>query len=186
MNKDEIKAQISMKEVMSRYGVKINRSGMCCCPFHGEKHPSMKVYSDSYHCFACGADGDVFTFVMEMDKCDFKTAYLALGGTYEKQTGNQRAVAIAKRERAKSERERADKSKKKLRQEMVDTMSLADKIIKQNSPPKDDDSMELLSEAINIKTILEHWWECLYLNENEVDELNVYRKCKQFRFKINP
>lgn len=33
-----------------------------CCPFHGDKHPSMKVDS-RFHCFACQADGDVIDFV---------------------------------------------------------------------------------------------------------------------------
>ena len=35
---------------------------MMCCPFHGDKHPSMKVDS-RFHCFACQADGDVIDFV---------------------------------------------------------------------------------------------------------------------------
>lgn len=33
-----------------------------CCPFHGDKHPSMKADS-RFHCFACQADGDVIDFV---------------------------------------------------------------------------------------------------------------------------
>ena len=33
-----------------------------CCPFHGDKHPSMKV-DNRFHCFACQADGDVIDFV---------------------------------------------------------------------------------------------------------------------------
>ena len=35
---------------------------MMCCPFHGDKHPSMKV-DNRFHCFACQADGDVIDFV---------------------------------------------------------------------------------------------------------------------------
>ena len=37
---------------------------MMCCPFHGDKHPSMKVDS-RFHCFACQADGDVIDFAAD-------------------------------------------------------------------------------------------------------------------------
>lgn len=86
MTAEEIKQAFSMKEIVERYGVKVNRAFMCCCPFHGEKHPSMKIYEQSYHCFACGANGDIFTWVQSMDSCDFKEAFYALGGTYDKPT----------------------------------------------------------------------------------------------------
>ena len=40
------------------YGIRVNRNGMACCPFHDDKHPSMKV-DKRFHCFGCQADGDV-------------------------------------------------------------------------------------------------------------------------------
>ena len=46
----------------------------------------MKIYKDSYHCFGCGANGDIFSFIQGMENCDFKTAFMSLGGTYEKPT----------------------------------------------------------------------------------------------------
>ena len=39
------------------YGLKVNSKGMACCPFHEDKHPSMKIDS-RYYCFGCGATGD--------------------------------------------------------------------------------------------------------------------------------
>ncbi len=57
-----VKDAISTREVASFYGIKISRNGMCCCPFHNDKHPSMKV-DNRYHCFGCGEDGDVINFV---------------------------------------------------------------------------------------------------------------------------
>lgn len=68
-----IKQVVRMPDVVERYGVRVTR-GMCCCPFHGDKHPSMKIYPDGYHCFACGAHGDVISWVMEMDKISFPAA----------------------------------------------------------------------------------------------------------------
>ena len=57
-----VKDAISTREVASFYGIRVNRNGMCCCPFHNDKHPSMKI-DNRYHCFGCGEDGDVNNFV---------------------------------------------------------------------------------------------------------------------------
>lgn len=60
-----VKEAVSTKEAASFYGIKVSRNGMCCCPFHNDKHPSMKV-DNRYHCFACGADGDVINFTASL------------------------------------------------------------------------------------------------------------------------
>lgn len=87
MTRDEIKQNNSMIDVIGRYGLKPNRAGFISCPFHtGDRTPSMKIYKRDYHCHACGANGDIFSFVMGMEHCDFKTAFSILGGTYEKNT----------------------------------------------------------------------------------------------------
>jgi len=59
--------------------VKLKRSGrnwVGLCPFHKEKTPSFSVHAERqfYHCFSCNAGGDVFKFVMEIDKVGFLEA----------------------------------------------------------------------------------------------------------------
>lgn len=111
MTSDQIKSTYTMRDVVERYGIKVKRDGMCCCPFHGEKHPSMKVYKDSYNCFACGANGDIFTFVQNMDNCDFKTAFYQLGGTYSKPTISSK-MALYHAQKAKEKRNFEEHKKK--------------------------------------------------------------------------
>lgn len=62
----EIKSMISVRQVAESYGLKVNRNGMACCPFHNDKHPSMKIDSSHYYCFGCGAHGDAVGYVAEM------------------------------------------------------------------------------------------------------------------------
>src|SRR5689334_7167650 len=46
-----------------------------CCPFHAEKTPSFFVFDDGrYRCFGCGANGDVFAYVMQREHVDFPHA----------------------------------------------------------------------------------------------------------------
>lgn len=61
----QIKEQVSTRDVAEYYGYKVGKNGMMCCPFHPDKTPSMKVDA-RYHCFGCGADGDVISFVQEL------------------------------------------------------------------------------------------------------------------------
>ncbi len=57
-----VKEAVSVMDAASFYGIKINRSGLCNCPFHNDKTPSMKV-DIRFYCFGCGATGDVIDFV---------------------------------------------------------------------------------------------------------------------------
>ena len=46
MTTEEIKQSVKMPEILSRYGLKQNRAGFICCPFHKEKSASCKIYDD--------------------------------------------------------------------------------------------------------------------------------------------
>lgn len=75
---DEIRSRLTLSEVIGRR-VKVTRAGRefkACCPFHHEKTPSFTINDDKqfYHCFGCGAHGDVIKFVMEHDNLAFMDA----------------------------------------------------------------------------------------------------------------
>lgn len=138
MNSDELKQSISMRQAIEQYGIKIDRKGFCCCPFHKEKTASMKIYKDSYHCFGCGANGDIFSFVMGMEHCDFKTAYVALGGSYEDKSDHQRNLYhYHLKKRKESELKRRQKEETE-RIDIINEIPLQ-KLFKQLSPVFSDD-----------------------------------------------
>jgi DNA primase len=64
---DEIKSRLPLLSVVGK-DVKLTKHGhgqKGCCPFHNEKSGSFYVYPDHYHCFGCGAHGDLITYVMK-------------------------------------------------------------------------------------------------------------------------
>ena len=52
-----------MRETVEIYGFTPDRHSFICCPFHGEKTASLRLYEDYFHCFGCGAHGDVIALV---------------------------------------------------------------------------------------------------------------------------
>ncbi len=63
---------------------KAGRSWKGLCPFHNERTPSFTVDRDKglYHCFGCGAGGDVIHFVRQIDRLDFPEAVEALASRF--------------------------------------------------------------------------------------------------------
>ena len=61
-----VKTSINTREAAARYGVEVNRYGKALCPFHNDRHPSLFVDDDHYHCYACGEHGDVIDFTAKL------------------------------------------------------------------------------------------------------------------------
>ena len=73
-----IKAKINLVEFLSK-DLRLIKSGSnykALCPFHNEKTPSFTINQEknTFNCFGCGISGDVFSYVMEKYKIDFKEA----------------------------------------------------------------------------------------------------------------
>ena len=60
-----VKAAVTTRQATVFYGLKVSAMGMTCCPFHPDRHPSMKV-DERYYCFGCHETGDVIDFVSRM------------------------------------------------------------------------------------------------------------------------
>ena len=103
---EEIKEKLGILEVVESY-IKLERSGKnyrAKSPFTNEKTPSFFVVPDKnfFHCFSSGKGGDIFTFVMEMERIDFREALKILAeragvslDTYDTDRSDERARAMA-------------------------------------------------------------------------------------------
>ena len=79
---DELRTRLSIVDVVGRR-VPLTKKGQNfwgCCPFHNEKTPSFSVNEDRgfYHCFGCGAHGDIISFTMQSQNIDFRAAIAEL------------------------------------------------------------------------------------------------------------
>ena len=62
---EQVKECVTARQATEHYGIKVKRNGMACCPFHKDRHPSMKA-DKIYHCFACGVGGDAIDFTARL------------------------------------------------------------------------------------------------------------------------
>lgn len=79
------------------------RDFWCCCPIHDEKTPSCKIdpHSQLWHCFGCGAGGDVFSFIMQVDNLDFPDAVRKLAERVNIQLTETSMSPVAKGHKAR-------------------------------------------------------------------------------------
>ena len=79
---EQIKQKLNIVDVINRYVPlkKRGRNHIACCPFHGEKTPSFTVSEELqiFKCFGCGKSGDIFTFLQEYERIDFREALTEL------------------------------------------------------------------------------------------------------------
>jgi len=85
---EAVKESVTTRQAAEYYGVQVGRNGMACCPFHDDKHPSMKI-DHRFHCFGCQADGDVIDFTARLFSLSSKEAALKLAEReiYQNATG---------------------------------------------------------------------------------------------------
>lgn len=104
-----IKAKIDIVEVIGK-SVTLKRKGNLhegCCPFHGEKTPSFKVYPTNFHCFGCGESGDVVDFVVKMDGCTPAEAIEKLNAGDFELTGQEKKILGERQKQRDIERQEA-------------------------------------------------------------------------------
>ncbi|MCC8100077.1 MAG: CHC2 zinc finger domain-containing protein [Clostridiales bacterium] len=78
---EAVKQSVTTRQAAETYGIRVNRNGMCICPFHNDRNPSMKV-DRRFHCFGCQADGDVIDFTAKLFSMNSKGAAVKLAADF--------------------------------------------------------------------------------------------------------
>jgi len=107
----EIAERLSIVDIIGEY-VSLKRSGsnyLGLCPFHGEKTPSFNVNParEIFHCFGCGAGGDIFTFVMKIEGINFPEALRKLAARAGVVLEERPLTDAEKRQKTEREQQRA-------------------------------------------------------------------------------
>ena len=78
---EAVKQSVTARQAAEHYGLRVRPNGMAVCPFHPDRTPSLKV-DERFHCFGCGADGDVIDFAARLYGLDGKAAAQKLAADF--------------------------------------------------------------------------------------------------------
>lgn len=165
---EAVKQSVSTREAAAFYGIEVKRNGMACCPFHDDKNPSMKV-DQRFHCFGCGADGDVIDFTAKLFDLSPKEAAEKLaqdfGLIYDSQAPPRRKYV-----RQKTEAQKFREDRQRCYRVLSDYYYLLKKWEADNSPrtPEEEPHPRFV-EAIQKKTYVEYLLD-LFLYESEEEQ----------------
>ena len=165
---EAVKQSVSTRDAAAFYGIEVKRNGMACCPFHDDKNPSMKV-DQRFHCFGCGADGDVIDFTAKLFDLSPKEAAKKLaqefGLIYDSQAPPRRRYV-----RQKTEAQRFREDRLRCYRILSDYYYLLKKWETDHSPriPEEEPHPRFV-EAIQKKTYVEYLLD-LFLYESEEEQ----------------
>ena len=157
-----------MRQVVEFYGFEVNRGGFISCPFHsGDNSPSLKIYPGNrgFHCFGCGAHGDVIKFVMMLFNLSFAQAVIrlssdfGLGLTPTRETPREARERIRAREEAAKAKQREEAEYLRKAQEHCYWWNVAKEHAptRENMNKPDFEFDDLYVEALHRLPSLEYW-----------------------------
>ncbi len=106
----EVKEHLTARQAAEYYGLQVKRNGLACCPFHDDKHPSMKI-DKNYHCFACGVGGDAVDYVSRMFGLSQYDAALKLIGDFTLPVDAKGSAELSVQEKERIRREKTERER---------------------------------------------------------------------------
>lgn len=177
---DAVKQSVTTRQAAEMYGLKIHRNNMASCPFHNDKTPSMKV-DRRFHCFGCGADGDVIDFVSRFyGISSLEAAQKAasdFGISYDRKNKKE---ALKKAVRKKSDAQIYAEAEQRCFRVLSDYYHLLRKWEMDYAPSMEDEMWHpLFVEALQKKSHLEYLLDILVFGEIEEKTLLVMEYGKE-------
>lgn len=151
---EAVKQSVTTRQAAENYGIRINRNGMAVCPFHNDRHPSMKV-DRRFHCFACGADGDVIDFTGRYFGLNPKAAAEKLAADFGIMYDNRRHAPPKRVKRQLSPQQQYEKAEKYCFRILSDYLGLLREWEKTYAPTSMDEEWHpYFIEALREKTYI--------------------------------
>lgn len=177
---EAVKQSVTTRQAAESYGIRVNKNGMAVCPFHRDKNPSMKV-DRRFHCFGCGADGDVIDFVSRIyGISSLEAAQKAasdFGISYDRKNKKE---ASKKAVRKKSDAQIYAEAEQRCFRALSDYYHLLRKWEMDYAPNMEDETWHpLFVEALQKKSHLEYLLDILVFGEIEEKALLVMEYGKE-------
>ncbi|MBO5597176.1 MAG: DNA primase [Oribacterium sp.] len=172
-----VRNNVTAKMTAEYYGIKVGRNGMTCCPFHPDRHASMKL-DKRYHCFGCQADGDAVDFTAKMFGIGKYEAAIKLSkdfglaiddrhwdnpgkGKQRKDKGN--STQQGKKELIRSATKRFDEWESYAKKVILEYRKMLNLWKNEYAPKSQDEEWhDLFKEALQQESIIDYWLEILF------------------------
>ena len=156
---EAVKQSVTTRQAAEHYGILVGRNGMCVCPFHDDKNPSMKV-DRRFHCFGCQADGDVIDFVSRLENVSPREAALMLARDFSIPCGDgtdaPRQSAV-KKLRQEAEEQKYRRMERHCFQVLADYYHLLRRWREEHAPSQPDEAWHpLFVEALQRMDYIEY------------------------------
>lgn len=103
---EAVKSTVTPRLAAEHFGLNVGRNGMVCCPFHDDRHPSMKLNEDYFYCFGCGAKGDAIEFTSKLFGISTLEAAQKLSADFGIKTDKPSVLTKLSRYRTQADNER--------------------------------------------------------------------------------
>ena len=166
---EAVKQSVTTRQAAEHYGIHVGRNGMACCPFHNDKTPSMKL-DRRYHCFGCGADGDVIDFAAALYGLGKKEAAVQLAQDFGLSYEDWKPPGKAKKPkpRQKSPEEQFQEAKNRCFRILADYLHLLRAWRKEYAPHSPEEAFHpRFVEALQKQAHVEYQLDVLLFGETE-------------------
>lgn len=176
-----VKQSVTARQVAEMYGIKVNSHGMACCPFHEDKHPSMKL-DERYYCFGCHASGDAIDFVSNLFQIGKREAALKIAEdfhiTYDPKGRPERGQPVTPEQKKEWEIRQLQKEFYEWRRKALSDLDGDYRILteraEQNAPTdRDAPFPQGFVQAYNDRTLVEFYIGVLETAPQEM-QINMY------------
>lgn len=173
----EVKEHLTARQAAENYGLQVKRNGLACCPFHDDKHPSMKI-DKNYHCFACGVGGDAVDYVSRMFGLSQYDAALKLAEDFALPIDVKGSTELSMQEKERFRREKAERVRllhiqerfEKWCNQMIDTLKNCISEIEAVShlligKPPDMVFIDDYAQMLHAEPLINYWLDILCMGE---------------------